>query len=97
MFDGYVFPIGDEPDNKSWTGFQNFNPETRSGYLTIFRELHNVEKEKDISILFFENKKIELQNLLTGEKRIVNQDGSSISFLAEEPASFQFYSYKILE
>jgi hypothetical protein len=97
MYDGYVFPIGDEPDNKSWTGFQNFNPETRSGYLTIFRELHNVEKEKDISIMFFENKKIELQNLLTGEKRIVNQDGSSISFLAEEPASFQFYSYKILE
>lgn len=97
IYAGYVFPIGDEPDNRSWTGFQNHNPESESGYLTIFRELHNKEKEKKIDLKFLKNKKILLQNVLTGEKKIITQAESSLSFSAEHPASFQFYRYNILE
>ena len=40
MFDGYTFPIGDKPSDASWTGFQNHNPTTMSGYLLLFRELN---------------------------------------------------------
>ncbi|MCG6189377.1 alpha-amylase family protein [Maribellus maritimus] len=96
MYKGYVFAIGDKPDNKSWTGFQNYNPETGNGYLTVFRELNNNEKSKSIELKFLENKKIELYNLLTGEKRILTQSGSSLLFSSDIPASFLFYRYKIL-
>ena len=96
MYKGYVFAIGDKPDNKSWTGFQNYNPETGNGYLTVFRELNNNEKSKSIELKFLENKKIELYNLLTGEKRILRQSGASLLFSSDIPASFLFYRYKIL-
>ena len=97
MYKGYVFPIGDEPDNQSWTGFQNYNPDLKTGYLTIFRELHNKEKSKNIELKFFENKRIELLNLLTGDKTVMNQEGSTILFTSKEPAEFQFYRYTILD
>ncbi|MFW6328378.1 MAG: hypothetical protein ACOC2F_08715, partial [Bacteroidota bacterium] len=97
IYKGYVFPIGEEPDNKSWTGFQNYNPDTKTGYFTVFRELHNKEKSKIIELKFLENKRIELVNLLTDEKTVKKQKGSAISFTMEEPASFQFYQYNILD
>lgn len=96
MYKGYVFAIGDKPDNKSWTGFQNYNPETGNGYLTVFRELNNKETSKNIELKFLENKRIELFNLLTGEKRIVSQSGSSVLFSLDKPVSFLFYRYKII-
>ena len=97
MYKGYVFAIGDKPDNKSWTGFQNYNPDSKTGYFTIFRELHNREKSKNIELKFIENKEIELYDLLTGEKRIITQFGSSLLFSLDKPASFQFYRYQILD
>lgn len=34
---GHIFPIGQEPDGKSWTGFQSIG-DNGSGYLLIYRE-----------------------------------------------------------
>jgi len=96
MYAGYVFPIGDQPDNKSWTGFQNYNPETNSGYLTIFRELNNKQPSKDISLQFLKGKEIKLLNLITNESKVVKLDGNKISFSINQPAGFQFLKYEIL-
>lgn len=48
MWKGFVFPVGEKPNDKSWTGFQCYNHKTGSGYLTFFREFNNTESEKDI-------------------------------------------------
>jgi len=96
MSSGYVFAIGDLPNDASWTGFQNHNPETSTGYLTIFREINNIETEKAIKLKFLKGKSLELENLLTGGKEIVQVDESGyVLFKINKPASFQFYKYKI--
>lgn len=96
MYAGYVFPIGDEPDNKSWTGFQNYNPDTKTGFLTIFRELNNKENEKNISLNFLKGEKIKLQNLLTEETKTIQLNQNEITFAIEKPAGFQFFKYEVL-
>ena len=96
MYAGYVFPIGDEPNNKSWTGFQNYNPETNTGYLTIFRELNNTEISKIISLMFIKDKEIRLQNILTNKEEIIKLDGSKITFVINHPAGFQFFKYEVV-
>jgi hypothetical protein len=96
MYKGYVFPIGDEPDNKSWTGFQNYDPATNSGYLTIFRELKNNESSKELSLKFLQNKKIRLWNLLTNEEKFINMNGDKITFVIDQNAGFRFYKYEII-
>jgi hypothetical protein len=96
MYKGYVFPLGDEPDNKSWTGFQNYDPTTNSGYLTIFRELKNNESSKELSLKFLQNKKIRLWNLLTNEEKFINMNGDKITFVIDQNAGFRFYKYEII-
>ncbi|MCF6360344.1 MAG: alpha-galactosidase [Cyclobacteriaceae bacterium] len=98
MYAGYVFPIGDEPDNKSWTGFQNFNPETNSGYFTIFRELNNNEPEKWIAMKFIKNKKVKITNLETGKSttEIIGETGE-LKFEIVQPAGFLFLKYETLD
>ncbi len=54
IFESYVFPIGNEPDNESWTGFQIYHPEKKTGYLMIFRELHNTGKDQQNEIKIYE-------------------------------------------
>jgi hypothetical protein len=70
MFAAFVFPIGDEPDNKSWSGFQWFNPDKPSeGYLLIFRERLNTEAINKIAVRFIApGTKLTCENLLTGAK-----------------------------
>ncbi len=95
MSDGYVFPIGDKPDDGAWTGFQNYNPKTGSGYLTIFREINNPESEKAIKLKFMREKSIQFENLITGDKEIVQTDADGIVlFRIANPASFLFYRYE---
>jgi alpha-galactosidase len=38
---GQIFPIGDEPDGTTWTGFQSVRPD--GGYLLVFREYNQAE------------------------------------------------------
>jgi hypothetical protein len=98
MFDGYVFPIGDEPDNASWTGFQNYNDETEVSYLTILRELENKAGKKKIKLKFLNGKKIEYTNLMTGEsfKTKVSENGE-IEFEINNPSDFLFLKAHVLD
>ena len=93
---GYVFPIGDKPNDAAWAGFQNYNPETDAGYLAIFREINNPENRKAIKLKFLKGKSLLLENLLTGEQQTVKVDGDGKAlFSMAKPASFQFLKYRI--
>jgi alpha-galactosidase len=39
---GSIFPIGDEPSGRSWTGFQSI--QKNKGYFIIFREANDASK-----------------------------------------------------
>ena len=96
MYQGFVFSIGEKPSNKSWSGFQNYNPDTKRGYLTIFREINNEEFSKQMSLHFVKDTKLILTNLMTGttEEKTINSDGD-INFEIHKPADFRFYKYEI--
>jgi len=92
---GYVFPIGEKPDDGAWTGFQNYDDKTGSGYLTLFREINNQETEKAIKLSFLKERSLKLENLLTGEKETVQVDAEGkVPFKIANPATFQFYRYE---
>jgi hypothetical protein len=97
IYDGYVFPIGAEPDNASWTGFQSHQPETGSGYLTLFREVHNQESEHEIALGFLGGRTVRLTNLLRQETTTaaLNPEGR-LRFRIDKPADFRFYRYDVL-
>ncbi|TRX55520.1 hypothetical protein FNH22_17945 [Fulvivirga sp. M361] len=96
MYDSYVFPIGNEPDNASWTGFQWYNPQKNIGYLMIFRELNNINAKNQIALRFVKNRMVKLLDIQSGEKMIENigpQGGLNVEI--ENPAGFLFLQYEI--
>ncbi|WDE97570.1 hypothetical protein PQO03_17220 [Lentisphaera profundi] len=97
MYRGYVFPVGEMPDNKSWSGFQNYNSESDKGFLTIFRQINNDETKKSIALKFVANQELELTNLMTGEKQVqrAGADGS-ISLAIDKAADYRFYQYTVI-
>jgi len=50
LFEALVFPIGSEPNNAEWSGFQWVNPESREGYALVFRERLNEETTRLIGL-----------------------------------------------
>ena len=96
MFNCYTFPIGGLPANDSWSGFQMVDGSMGRGYILLFRELHNNEAQKEISLKFLGNKTIQLTNLETGKETLqkVKSDGTT-SFSLMEPASYLFLQYSV--
>ena len=96
MYQGYVFAIGAMPDNESWTGLQNHNPETGKGYLMIFRELKNKEPRAKLALHFMKpGTKLKLTDVLTGKRRnAVLNDGSELEFEIQEAPGFLFLKYE---
>ena len=91
MFDSYVFPIGEEPTNDNWAGFQWYHPEKSTGYLLLFREINNDELSKRIQLRFLKEKNISFTNVMN-EKSWNNKIDSSgkIKLSIEDPGSFIF-------
>lgn len=98
MFGCYTFPIGEVPSNDSWSGFQMVDENEREGYLLLFRELHNTESQKDISLKFLANRTVRLTNLETGmvTQQKVSEDGTA-GFKLENPASYLFLTYSVID
>ena len=96
MFRGLVFPIGDEPSDASWTGFQNHDAHARSGYLLVFRELGSGEPSARLALRCLAGKAIALTDLRRGttRRRRVARDGS-LSFRIARPADFLFLRYEV--
>jgi DUF1680 family protein len=96
LFKGYVFPVGDMPDDSNWTGFQDVIPGGKEGYLLIFRELRNGKETADIRLRFIHDKYLELTDLLSGTRKAVFVDkGGFARFTMEKPADFRFYRYAV--
>lgn len=96
MFRGLVFPIGDEPTDASWTGFQSHDAATQTGYLTIFRELGNDQRSARVALRFLAGKALEVTDLRRGtaRRRRVGRDGT-VSFRIARPADFLFLRYEV--
>ena len=97
MFRGYVFPVGDKPNDASWTGFQNIDDVTGNGYLMIFRELHNGETDKKIALKKLKpGTRIKIQNLMTNESSHGTLDeNSQIRFSIPQAPDFLFLKYEL--
>jgi hypothetical protein len=99
IFNCYTFPIGNKPDNQSWSGFQMVNEtDKNSNYILLFRELHNGQVEKSIQLKLLAGKTIRMINLGNGKSSVqkVSADGT-INFKIDEPGSFQFLKYDLIE
>ena len=97
LYEGYVFALGDRPDDASWTGFQNYHPGKEYGYMTLFREIDNKESDKSIQLRFLKNKKLMIEDLMSGKTKTVLVDEEGVAeFKIKKPASFKFYKYSIL-
>ncbi|NMH87960.1 hypothetical protein [Flavivirga algicola] len=97
IFQSYVFPIGEEPNNHSWSGFQIYNPDKNTGFLMIFRELHNNENSKEIKLKFLKNKKIKLIDLEENNtiKQVRAGLNGNVRFFIDKPAQYLFLKYEL--
>lgn len=98
MFRCYTFPVGDEPSNISWSGFQQVDEKAKHGFILLFRELHNQEVNKEIGLKFLANKTIQITNLEDGtvSKQKIMVDGK-VKFSLKNPAGFLFLKYEVVD
>jgi hypothetical protein len=69
---GTVFPIGDEPNGFSWTGFQSHDAAKGTGYVVALRELHGDS-----------TRQLRLSQLPPGPYRFESLAGTGANFTAE--------------
>jgi alpha-galactosidase len=96
LHSGQIFPIGDEPSGKSWTGFQSVVTET-DGFLLVFRE-DSPQNQQLIKTYFPAGKRVRLQPVAGSGKEaesVITTDGRLLTTLPA-PNSFGFYRYKVL-
>lgn len=98
IFQCYSFPIGDKPDNKSWSGFQMVSENgQKNNYLLLFRELHNLEPIKKLNLKFLAGKTIKITNVET--KEVTTQkvdDAGQVDFKIHDPAGYLFVKYDVI-
>jgi hypothetical protein len=94
---GIVYPIGSEPDDASWVGFQSVAPEGGSGYLTLFREIDNAEATQSLHLHFLDDAHtLQLTDLMTGENTQTKIDtNGSVRFTINKPGDFRFLRYAV--
>jgi hypothetical protein len=94
---GTVFPIGEEPDDTRWCGFQSVAHEGRSGYLTLFREIDNREATRSVPLHFLNGSRaLRLTNLMTGGSQAAAVgEGGEVSFAIDQPGAYRFFRYEL--
>lgn len=96
IFERFEFPIGSEPNNASWTGFQFYHPDKTTGYLMIFRELNNENSRHQMELRFLNNMRLNITDLETGKSRTAKVVNNKISFSISKPAGYKFLKYEVL-
>lgn len=99
IFNSYTFPIGDKPDNQSWSGFQMINESDQdANYLLLFRELHNTQVINNIPLKLISGKTIRFTDIESGKSwtRTASADGS-VNFEIKDPGSYLFLQYAVLD
>ena len=96
IYSGIVHPIGEKPDNASWTGFQCHLAKQNRGYLTIFRERCNEEPQAEIKLGWLQGADVELTDLVTGKEwtESVGTEGN-VPFTMDHAPGFLFLSYQV--
>jgi hypothetical protein len=98
IFTSYTFPIGQKPDNASWSGFQLAKPDGRGGHLLVFRELHNEQPQNALQVKFLSGKRITLRDLRKETSETITVPSSGlIDLTIDQPADYAFYQYEILQ
>ena len=95
IWQSFIFPVGDEPTNQSFSGFQAYQPSQKEGYLLLFRELHSEKSMERIKVRFLAGKTIVLTNLRTN--KIIKAKVDKTGFLTvslEKAADFMFLKYQ---
>ncbi len=91
---GSIFPIGDEPSGRSWTGFQSV--QEGKGYFIIFREA-NVDQKCEMQTWLTEGKTIKFTPVVgngTPFTSIVGKNGA-VAFELAEKNSYVPYAYSV--
>jgi hypothetical protein len=98
IFNCYTFPIGDKPDNQSWSGFQMMNEESSAGnFILLFRELHNTDSIKSVHLKFLAEKTIRIEDIESGRSRVLNvPDSGIIEFEINDPGDYLFLRYSVV-
>ncbi|MVM36688.1 alpha-galactosidase [Spirosoma sp. HMF3257] len=93
---GNIFPIGDEPSGKGWTGFQSVVTD-KEGFLLIFRE-DSPEAQNVIKTWLPASKRISLQPMVGVGKAIdiVVTKENRLPITLPTVNSFGLYRYKVL-
>jgi len=97
MFTSTTFPIGNEPDNATWAGFQMVSTrKPGSGHLLLFRELHNPDQKQVIALKFLAGKTLTITDTRTGKAHTVMADANGgVEFQIPDPADFRLYQYEV--
>ena len=94
---GTILPIGDEPDGKSWTGFQSISAGNRTGFVLVLRE-KNEEETCAVTTWLTEGQKVSFSPV-TGDGKsfgTVVDEGGSVKFSLPSENTFALYKYEIL-
>jgi len=92
MYSCYVYPVGEKPDNSSWTGFQFVNGD--HGYIVVFRELNNKHKTGVIKLKFLRNINLDAVNVMTTDRSTIKVDDEGrAEFSIADPCGFVWYQY----
>lgn len=94
MFGGLVDPVGDCPDNASWTGFHCHEPGADSGYLMLFRERLNEQPERSIALGVPPRRRLRVTDLVSGVASPVEADtNGAMALTIDEAPAFRFLHY----
>jgi hypothetical protein len=97
LFDAYVFEIGDEPDNNSWSGFQWVTPGSHEGHLLVFRERLNEQPKRAIRLRFLKpGMQIQLTDLRSRATRTATLDAEgALPLTIERAGDISFLGYRV--
>ena len=97
ILNGYVSPIGRQPDGTVWTGFQ-CTCSHDYGFLTLFREKDSEEPSARIRLDVPAGSTIRLQGLYQGKDQILKPEPDGTYLFSDlERAAWAFYRYEVTE
>lgn len=98
IHEGNILPIGEDPKGFSWTGFQSQKPDSKEGYIVIFRQLtENQTSNFTLPLIKPGNYHFEhlSGNGKSFDKKISTDLGIQISLPGK--LNYGFYHYKLAE
>lgn len=97
IFHAFVFPIGEEPSGRSWTGFQAIHREGNTGHFLVFREADDQRDEHPVATRLPTGRKIRMTDLRGGETvEVTVGERGELRFPLPKAPDYGFYRYEIL-